>query len=124
MLQVQHLSYSHDTSILLSDIYLSVSTGEVVCLTGPNGAGKSTLLHCVSGRLRPQSGTILLPPESRVGIVSQEHDVLPTDSVEHRIWSYSPRLSELHERIQRDDYEAISEYQSLGGYQLANKVED
>jgi len=34
--------------------------GRLVCLLGPNGSGKTTLLRCLLGRLRPQSGTILL----------------------------------------------------------------
>jgi ABC-type sugar transport system ATPase subunit len=32
--------------------------GEVVGLIGDNGAGKSTFIKCISGRLRPDSGTI------------------------------------------------------------------
>ena len=34
---------------VLSDVSVTVRTGEVVCLTGPNGSGKSTLLSLLAG---------------------------------------------------------------------------
>jgi ABC-type branched-subunit amino acid transport system ATPase component/ABC-type branched-subunit amino acid transport system permease subunit len=38
---------------------LDVKTGQVHAVIGPNGAGKSTLFNLVSGRIRPDSGTVL-----------------------------------------------------------------
>jgi branched-chain amino acid transport system ATP-binding protein len=57
----------------LSEISLSVSSGEVLGLIGPNGAGKSTLVSCITGVLRIDGGTIgfqdrdiqRLPPHRR-----------------------------------------------------------
>ena len=42
----------------LSEVNLSVSSGEVLGLIGPNGAGKSTLVSCITGVLRIDGGTI------------------------------------------------------------------
>ena len=42
----------------LSEVSLSVSSGEVLGLIGPNGAGKSTLVSCITGVLRIDGGTI------------------------------------------------------------------
>src|SRR3979409_2735028 len=57
----------------LSEVSLSVSSGEVLGLIGPNGAGKSTLVSCITGVLRIDGGTIRfqdgdiqrLPPHRR-----------------------------------------------------------
>jgi branched-chain amino acid transport system ATP-binding protein len=39
---------------------LDVEAGSITGLIGPNGAGKSTLFNCISGFLRPQSGSVFL----------------------------------------------------------------
>jgi ABC-type branched-subunit amino acid transport system ATPase component len=44
----------------LRDISISVAQGAIVGLIGPNGSGKTTLLNCLSGVLRPSSGSVLL----------------------------------------------------------------
>jgi branched-chain amino acid transport system ATP-binding protein len=43
---------------ILKGVDLDVTPGTVTCLIGPNGAGKSTVLKCVSGLLRPRSGSV------------------------------------------------------------------
>src|ERR1700728_941676 len=44
--------------VVLEDIDLTVTAGEVVALTGVNGVGKSTLLSCRAGFRRPADGTV------------------------------------------------------------------
>jgi ABC-type branched-subunit amino acid transport system ATPase component len=44
----------------LRDVSVRVAEGQIVGLIGPNGSGKSTLLNCVSGVLRPSSGSVVL----------------------------------------------------------------
>ena len=41
-------------------ITLSVSIGEFIGLVGANGSGKTTFLKCLSGQVRPTSGTIAI----------------------------------------------------------------
>lgn len=49
MLRINDLSVCYDGKQVLSRFSLSVSNGEVVCITGESGCGKSTLLKAVMG---------------------------------------------------------------------------
>jgi putative ABC transport system ATP-binding protein len=44
--------------IALREVHLRLFEGEFVTVIGSNGAGKSTLLNVVSGKLRPEAGTV------------------------------------------------------------------
>jgi ABC-2 type transport system ATP-binding protein len=44
--------------VVLEDIDLTVSEGEVVAVTGVNGVGKSTLLSCLAGFRSPSGGAV------------------------------------------------------------------
>ncbi len=59
-LSLERLSKSYPGVAALSDVSLSIASGEVHALLGENGAGKSTLLKIVSGSVRPDFGRILL----------------------------------------------------------------
>jgi len=58
-LQVKNISLSFGGVKALSDISLSVRTGEMLAIIGPNGAGKTSLLNCITGFYRPQEGHII-----------------------------------------------------------------
>jgi len=47
----------------LKGVSLTINRGEIVTLLGANGAGKSTTLKCISGLLRPTSGSIAFEGE-------------------------------------------------------------
>jgi ABC-type multidrug transport system ATPase subunit len=49
---------AYGSVVVLEDIDLTVTAGEIVALTGVNGVGKSTLLSCLAGLLRPAAGTV------------------------------------------------------------------
>nr|WP_275660466.1 ABC transporter ATP-binding protein [Shewanella sp. Isolate13] len=42
----------------MTDVSFEVETGSVFSIIGPNGAGKTSMLNCISGRYRPQHGSI------------------------------------------------------------------
>lgn len=73
----------------LDRVSVEIEGGGHVVIAGPNGAGKSTLLRCMLGRLRPESGAVVVlgrpvrdwPPRELarcVGVVPQEeHWIFP-----------------------------------------------
>jgi branched-chain amino acid transport system ATP-binding protein len=46
--------------VALDNVEMTVDPGEILGLAGPNGAGKTTLFDVLSGRTRPDSGTVTL----------------------------------------------------------------
>lgn len=63
VLELRGLSKSFGPVQALHQVSLSLHRGEVLGLLGDNGAGKSTLVKCVSGLLKPDSGSILIDGE-------------------------------------------------------------
>jgi ABC-2 type transport system ATP-binding protein len=55
---VHGLRVAYGSVVVLADIELTVSAGEIVAVTGVNGVGKSTLLSCLAGLHRPADGTM------------------------------------------------------------------
>lgn len=53
----------------LKGILHGVPEGIIQAVIGPNGAGKTTLFHCISGLLRPTSGSILFQGQEISGFV-------------------------------------------------------
>ena len=58
ILTLSGLSCHYDKIIALSDVSLSIQSGEIVSLIGANGAGKTTLLRTISGLNSASSGSI------------------------------------------------------------------
>jgi ABC-2 type transport system ATP-binding protein len=57
---IENAGRSFGKRVVLSDLNLTVSGGEMVGVVGPNGGGKSTLLLLMSGLLRPTTGSVLV----------------------------------------------------------------
>lgn len=55
-----HVSFSYDEKLILSDISMDVKAGSFVCLLGPSGCGKSTLLRLLAGLEKEKNGEIFV----------------------------------------------------------------
>ena len=67
ILQVNHLSKSFGSNLVLKDIDFAVSTGDVISIIGASGSGKSTLLRCINLLETPSSGEILYHGKNVLG---------------------------------------------------------
>jgi len=58
MLQLDKLDVCYGSFKALTNISMTVETGELVVLLGANGAGKTTLFNAISGLVKATAGTI------------------------------------------------------------------
>ena len=59
LLYLDGVSVSFDGFRALNNLSLDISAGEMRAIIGPNGAGKTTMMDVVTGRTKPDSGTVL-----------------------------------------------------------------
>ncbi len=97
LLEVKGLCKSYSKKVVIKDIDLHVTTGEIVGLLGPNGAGKTTTFYSILGLIKPDRGTIhlnekdisLLPMYKRalmgISYLPQEPSIFRKLSVEDNI---------------------------------------
>ncbi len=58
ILYLDAISVSFDGFKALNALTLDIGTGELRCIIGPNGAGKTTMMDVITGKTRPDSGTV------------------------------------------------------------------
>lgn len=58
ILYVEDVTLSFDGFKALNALNLYINRGELRCIIGANGAGKSTMMDVITGKLRPDEGTV------------------------------------------------------------------
>jgi urea transport system ATP-binding protein len=58
ILYVEGITVSFDGFRALNNLNLYVDDGELRCIIGPNGAGKTTMMDVITGKTKPDAGTV------------------------------------------------------------------
>jgi len=58
ILYLEDVSVSFDGFKAINKLSLDIAPGELRCIIGPNGAGKTTMMDVITGKTRPDSGTV------------------------------------------------------------------
>ena len=66
MLDIESITAGYAEHSIVSEVSLSVSSGEIVLLLGPNAAGKSTLVRAIMGEIGLLAGNVALDASSLV----------------------------------------------------------
>ena len=140
-LQVENITKTYGTDIIIKNISLTASDNEKIGLIGANGAGKSTLLKIIAGELSCDEGRILTPKDSRVGFLRQDSTLEENCSImEYMMAAFNDlmklgdELRELEERMAMGDsdpehqrilsaYGAKSElFEKRGGFEIKTRI--
>ena len=118
-LHAEHLAKSYRKRVVVSDVSLSVTSGEVVGLLGPNGAGKTTCFYMVVGLVPQDQGRIRiddrditsLPMHGRarqgVGYLPQEPSVFRKLSVANNLLAVLETRRDLNRSQRRQRVEEL-----------------
>ena len=58
ILYLEDVSVSFDGFRAINKLSLDIAPGELRCVIGPNGAGKTTMMDIITGKTRPDSGSV------------------------------------------------------------------
>jgi urea transport system ATP-binding protein len=58
ILYLEDVSVSFDGFKAINKLSLDIAPGELRCVIGPNGAGKTTMMDIITGKTRPDEGTV------------------------------------------------------------------
>ncbi|MCG9658815.1 LPS export ABC transporter ATP-binding protein [Vibrio mediterranei] len=119
LLKAKHLAKSYKNRKVVSDVSLSVESGQIVGLLGPNGAGKTTSFYMIVGLVARDEGTItidgedisILPMHSRakmgIGYLPQEASIFRKLSVENNIMAVLETRNEITQEERQDKLEDL-----------------
>lgn len=136
-LEVTALKKTYNGRMIVSDISLHISSGEVVGLLGPNGAGKTTTFHMILGLIASDDGFIYLDGErlnglpmykrarKGIGYLPQETSIFRKLSVKDNIMAVlemterngnaKPKLKKIIKEFQLEPLEDRPGHQLSGG---------
>ncbi|CAN0584497.1 unnamed protein product [Ectocarpus sp. 12 AP-2014] len=58
ILYLEDVTVSFDGFKAINNLNLTIDDGELRCIIGPNGAGKTTMMDIITGKTRPNSGSV------------------------------------------------------------------
>ncbi|MEJ6022406.1 energy-dependent translational throttle protein EttA [Ramlibacter sp. PS4R-6] len=76
VIEFTNVTKSFGDRVLIDNLSFKVPAGAIVGIIGPNGAGKSTLFRMITGKEKPDSGTIKIGSTVKLAVVDQTRDDL------------------------------------------------
>ncbi|MBD8894105.1 ABC-F family ATP-binding cassette domain-containing protein [Roseibium litorale] len=109
MLQITDLTFRIAGRTLIENASVTLPARTKTGLVGRNGTGKSTLFKIITGDLAPESGTVQIPKQSRIGQVAQEAPGTEQTLMEVVLAADTERTALLAEAETAKDPQRISE---------------
>lgn len=101
MLRLEHISKVFPNGEALRDINWEVKAGDRLGLVGANGTGKTTQFKIITGQVEPSSGEVVKQAGIRIAYLSQEFDIVPTNTVHEELLRAFAEVHALKREIHR-----------------------
>jgi lipopolysaccharide export system ATP-binding protein len=125
ILRTENLVKKYKQRVVVNDVSINVSQGEIVGLLGPNGAGKTTSFYIIVGLIKPFAGRVFLdnsditeePMYKRaqrgIGYLAQEASVFRQLTVEDNLKAVL-EFTKFNKQQQQERLESLIEEFGLG----------
>ena len=143
LLSVNDVSKAFVMKSVLENVNLTLQTGQRMGLVGVNGSGKSTLFKLIAGEMEPDSGTITMIKGTRVGMLTQQADIVgeltvqqelervfePVRRMEARLRDMEAQMAEVHSDPERFDQlskeysRLMDRFEDAGGYEWPSRIQ-
>ncbi len=120
ILKAESLVKKFKNRVVVKDVSINITQGEVVGLLGPNGAGKTTTFYMIVGMIKPNSGIVTMDHQditsypmyrrARLGIsyLPQEASIFRKMSVENNVKAIL-QLQKLSSKARKEKLELLLE---------------
>ena len=92
VIEAEQVSKSFDGRLLVEDMNFRLPPGGIVGVIGPNGAGKTTLFNMITGREKPDTGSIRVGETVQLAYVDQGRELNPAKSIWEEITGGNEQL--------------------------------
>ena len=75
LISLKDITVKYGEHIVLKSINLDVIPGEIITIVGPNGSGKTSLVKTIIGAVKPDSGSLQLKKNLRIGYIPQRLNI-------------------------------------------------
>ena len=143
LLSVNDVSKAFVMKSVLENINLVLHQGQRMGLVGVNGSGKSTLFKLIAGELEPDSGTITMIKGTRVGMLTQQADIVgdltvqqelervfePVRRMEARLREMEAQMAEVHsnpeefDQLSKEYSRLMDRFEDAGGYEWPSRIQ-
>jgi len=139
LLTLDKIQCNYEKNVIIKDLSLSLSQGDIGCLLGPSGCGKSTILRAIAGfeplvngsislnnHIISSTKSILAPEKRHIGMVFQDYALFPHLTISENIafglsnkkkQNNQNQISELIELVDLNGYENRYPHELSGGQQ-------
>ena len=137
MVNVSGLRVTLGERVLFNNENFLIRRGDRIGLVGPNGSGKSTIFRIISGREKPDDGSVAVDAGTVIGYFSQDAGEMGGKSALEEVLSGAGRISEIGKELADIEHrftepaddeemdrlmtrygELQAEFQDAGGYEL------